>query len=420
MSKFSEMQLLIKNAHIVDINSPYHLQTVDVLIEGDTITSIGSLTSDTAQIWDAAGASVYPGMAELHSDLGEPGNEESETLLSGAAAAAAGGFTAVGVVSNGHPYADNKTGVDFIVNKSDQSPIHLIPIGTATKGRAGEELSEMFDMHQHGSPMFGDYKHGITNANVLKLALLYSRSFGRIMVHPEDENLVAGGKMNEGETSTFVGLKGTPALSEYLRISRDIQLLEYTEGALHIASISTKEGIEAVRVAKAKGLNLTCSVNIHHLLYTDQAVSTYDTSFKVSPPLRTSEDQKALIEAVIDGTVDCLTVDHLPKDIEQKQCEFDNAAFGMAGFEGAICHLLDALELSPERVQALLSTNPRALLGMPELCIKEGGVAELTVISQEGQDWTGFASKAFNNPMIGSTTKHAVKAVVVKGAILGL
>ena len=414
------MQLLIKNAHIVDINSPYHLQTVDVLIEGETITAIGKLTSETAQVWDAAGAFVYPGMAELHSDFGEPGNEESENLQSGAAAAAAGGFTAVGVVSNGHPYADNKTGVEFIAQKSDQSPIHLIPIGTVTKGRAGEELSEMFDMHRHGSPFFGDYKHGITNANVLKLALLYSRSFGRIMVHPEDDNLVAGGKMNEGETSTFLGLNGIPALSEYLRIARDLQLLEYTEGALHVASISTKEGIEAIRAAKAKGLNVTCSVNIHHLLYTDKVVSSYDTRFKVSPPLRTSEDQQVLITAVADGTVDCLTVDHLPKDIEQKQCEFDNASFGMAGFEGAVCHLLDAIDLDPERIQALLSTNPRAILGMPEICINEGGVAELTVISQEGQDWTGFASKAFNNPMIGSTTKHAVKAVVVKGAILGL
>ena len=414
------MQLLIKNAHIVDINSPYNLQTVDVLIEGDTITAMGTLSSKTAQVWDAAGALMYPGMAELHSDFGEPGNEESETLQSGAAAAAAGGFTAAGVVSNGYPYADNKTGIEFIANKSDQSPIHLIPIGTATKGCSGEELSEMFDMHKHGSPIFGDYKHGITNANVLKLALLYSRSFSRIMVHPEDDNLVAGGKINEGETSTFVGLKGTPALSEYLRISRDLQLLEYTEGALHIASISTKEGIEAVRAAKAKGFNVTCSVNIHHLLYTDEVVSRYDTRFKVSPPLRTSEDQQALIAAVIDSTVDCLTVDHLPKDIEQKQCEFDNAAFGMAGFEGAVCHLLDAIDLPPERVQALLSTNPRALLGLPEICIKEGGVAELTVISQEGQDWTGFASKAFNNPMIGSTTKHAIKAVVVKGSILGL
>ena len=414
------MQLLIKNAHIVDINSPYHLQTVDVLIEGETITAIGKLTSETAQVWDAAGAFVYPGMAELHSDFGEPGNEESENLQSGAAAAASGGFTAVGVVSNGHPYADNKTGVEFIAHKSDQSPIHLIPIGTVTKGRAGEELSEMFDMHRHGSPFFGDYKHGIANANVLKLALLYSRSFGRIMVHPEDDNLVAGGKMNEGETSTFLGLNGIPALSEYLRIARDLQLLEYTEGALHVASISTKEGIEAIRAAKAKGLNVTCSVNIHHLLYTDKVVSSYDTRFKVSPPLRTSEDQQVLITAVADGTVDCLTVDHLPKDIEQKQCEFDNASFGMAGFEGAVCHLLDAIDLDPERIQALLSTNPRAILGMPEICINEGGVAELTVISQEGQDWTGFASKAFNNPMIGSTTKHAVKAVVVKGAILGL
>ena len=420
MSKFSEMQLLIKNAHIVDTNSPYHNQTVDVLVEGDSIIQIGSITSFEGNTWDAAGADLYPGFAELHSDLGEPGNEESETLRSGAAAAAAGGFTAVGVVSNGAPFSDNKTGIEFISNKSDQSPIHLVPVGTATKGRKGEELSEMFDMFEHGSELFGDYKHGLSNANLLKLALLYSKPFGRIMVHPEDHDLVAGGKMNEGVTSTYVGLKGIPSLSEYVRIQRDLNILEYTEGALHIASVSTAKGIDTIREAKQKGLNVTCSVNIHHLLFTEESLVNYDTALKVSPPLRNKEDQKALLDAVLDGTVDCLAVDHLPKDIEQKQCEFDNAEFGMAGFEGAVCQLLDQVKISPERIQELLSTNPRALLGLPVLSIVEGMEAEFTIIGKEGQDWTGFASKAFNNPFRGSSTEHNVKAVFAKGSLLAL
>ena len=414
------MQLLIKNAHIVDTNSPYHNETVDVLIEGDSIAQIGTIDSFDGNTWDAAGADLYPGFAELHSDLGEPGNEESETLRSGAAAAAAGGYTAVGVVSNGTPFADNKTGIEFITNKNDQSPVHLIPIGTATKGRKGEELSEMFDMFEHGSELFVDYKHGMSNANLLKLALLYTKPFGRIMVHPEDHELVAGGKMNEGVTSTYVGLKGIPALSEYARIQRDLNILEYTEGALHIASVSTAKGIAAIREAKELGLNVTCSVNIHHLLFTEEDLIHYDTSLKVSPPLRSKKDQEALLNATIDGTVDCLTVDHLPKDIEQKQCEFDNAEFGMAGFEGALCHLLD-LDLIPnERIQELFSTNPRKLLGLPNLGIVEGGEAEFTIIGTDGQDWTGFASKAHNNPFRGTNTSHNVKAVFVKGNLLSL
>jgi dihydroorotase len=414
------MQLLIKNAHIVDTNSPYHNETVDVLIEGDSIAQIGTIDSFDGNTWDAAGADLYPGFAELHSDLGEPGNEESETLRSGAAAAAAGGYTAVGVVSNGTPFADNKTGIEFITNKSDQSPVHLIPIGTATKGRKGEELSEMFDMFEHGSELFVDYKHGMSNANLLKLALLYTKPFGRIMVHPEDHELVAGGKMNEGVTSTYVGLKGIPALSEYARIQRDLNILEYTEGSLHIASVSTAKGIAAIREAKELGLNVTCSVNIHHLLFTEEDLIHYDTSLKVSPPLRSKKDQEALLNATLDGTVDCLTVDHLPKDIEQKQCEFDNAEFGMAGFEGALCHLLD-LDLIPnERIQELCSTNPRKLLGLPSLGIVEGGEAEFTIIGTDGQDWTGFASKAHNNPFRGTHTSHNVKAVFVKGNLLSL
>jgi len=414
------MQLLIKNAHIVDTNSPYHNETVDVLIEGDSIAQIGTIDSFDGNTWDAAGADLYPGFAELHSDLGEPGNEESESLRSGAAAAAAGGYTAVGVVSNGTPFADNKTGIEFITNKSDQSPVHLIPIGTATKGRKGAELSEMFDMFEHGSELFVDYKHGMSNANLLKLALLYTKPFGRIMVHPEDHELVAGGKMNEGVTSTYVGLKGIPALSEYTRIQRDLNILEYTEGALHIASVSTAKGIAAIREAKELGLNVTCSVNIHHLLFTEEDLIHYDTSLKVSPPLRSKKDQEALLNATLDGTVDCLTVDHLPKDIEQKQCEFDNAEFGMAGFEGALCHLLD-LDLIPnERIQELCSTNPRKLLGLPSLGIVEGGEAEFTIIGTDGQDWTGFASKAHNNPFRGTNTSHNVKAVFVKGNLLSL
>lgn len=415
------MKLLFKNAHVVDAQSPYHLQTVDVLVDGDTIESIGSIdASGQYQVVDLKGDTLTTGFAELHSDLGEPGNEESEDLQTGAAAAAAGGFTAVGVVSNGHPHIDQKTGVEFLLSKGESVAVNIVPIPTMSKGRKGEELSEMFEMNEYGAPMFGDYKKGVDNSNLLKLALLYSKPFGTIMVHPEDHNLSANGKMHEGATSTYVGLKGIPEIAETVQIKRDLNILEYTEGNLHIASVSTVDGIQAIREAKAKGLNVTCSVNLHHLVFTDEDLQTYNTALKVSPPIRTDVERAVLWEAVLDGTVDCLTVDHLPKDIEQKQCEFDNAAFGMAGFEGALSAFLDRYEIKSERLQEVLSTNPRRILGLPELRVAEGEVAEFTILGKDEHQITGFASKAFNNPFKGMDVKSFVKGVYVKERYLSL
>jgi len=289
-----------------------------------------------------------------------------------------------------------------------------------SKERKGEELSEMFEMSNYGTSMFADYKKGVKNANLLKLALLYSKPFGTVMVHPENHELSANGMMHEGATSTYVGLKGIPEISETVQIQRDLSLLEYTEGNLHIASVSTVDGIQAIREAKSKGLNVTCSVNLHHLIFTDEDLTEYNTSLKVTPPIRTDVERAILWEAVLDGTVDCLAVDHLPKDIEQKQCEFDNAAFGMAGFEGAVSAFLDRYELAPERLQEVLSTNPRKLLGLPELRIAEGEVAEFTILGNTPQQVTGFASKAFNNPFKGMDVKSTIRGVYVKENYLSL
>lgn len=414
------MTLLFKNAFIVDVNSPYHLSTLDVLVEQDQIISIGNLNVEADQIIDLEGDTLTTGFAELHSDLGEPGNEESEDLASGSAAAAAGGFTAVGVVSNGHPAIDNKTGVEFILNRSEDLPVHLVPVGATTKGHNGEELSEMFEMNQAGTPLFYDYKRGISNGNVLKLALLYTKPFGRVAVHPEDHSLSGSGQMHEGEVSTYVGLKGIPEMAESIRVARDLTILEYTEGSMHIASVSTVESIQAIREAKSKGLNVTCSVNIHHLVFTDEDLESYDTSLKTSPPIRSEVERSMLWEAVLDGTVDCLTVDHLPKDIEQKQCEFDNAALGMAGFEGSVSALLDRYDVEPERLQEVLSTAPRTLLGLPSLRIAEGETAEFTILTQSEGQITGMASKSFNNPFKGMDVKNTVRGVYVKGNYLSL
>ena len=242
------------------------------------------------------------------------------------------------------------------MNRGESLPIHLVPIGTMTRGAKGEELSEMFEMSTLGSSLFGDYKKGVSNAKMVKLALLYSKPFGRIMVHPEDHSLSADGMMHEGVVSTYVGLKGIPEIAEVIQIKRDLSLLEYTEGSLHIASVSTIDGIKCIRQAKEEGLNVTCSVNLHHLIFTDEDLSQYDTSLKVSPPIRSEIERNYLWNAVLDGTVDCLAVDHLPKDIEQKQCEFDIAALGMAGFEGAVSVFLDRYDLTPERMQEVFSS----------------------------------------------------------------
>ena len=415
------MKLLFKNAYIVDVQSPYHLQTVDVLVDEDQIVSVGALGEISAKnTIDLNGSTLTTGFAELHSDLGEPGNEESEDLNSGSAAAAAGGFTAVGVVSNGGNHIENKLGIDFILNRGESLPIHLVPIGTMTRGAKGEELSEMFEMSTLGSSLFGDYKKGVSNAKMVKLALLYSKPFGRIMVHPEDHSLSADGMMNEGVVSTYVGLKGIPEIAEVIQIKRDLSLLEYTEGSLHIASVSTIDGIKCIRQAKEEGLNVTCSVNLHHLIFTDEDLSQYDTSLKVSPPIRSEIERNYLWNAVIDGTIDCLAVDHLPKDIEQKQCEFDIAALGMAGFEGAVSVFLDRYDLTPERMQEVFSSMPRKLLNLPELKIVEGEIAEFTILSSQEEYVTGFASKAFNNPFKGRKVNSSIKGVYVKGNYLSL
>ena len=415
------MKHLFKNARIVDRNSPYNGEKLDVLISDGVIESIGSVEiGPNITVVDLEGSWITTGLAELHSDLGEPGNEESEDLNSGCAAAASGGFTALGVVSNGHPHFESKTGVEYILNKSEALPIHLVPVGTLSKARQGVELSEMFEMNQLGIQLYGDYKRGVANANLLKLGLLYSKPFGRIMVHPENHELSANGKMHEGATSTYIGLKGIPVVAESTQIQRDLSILEYTEGAMHIASVSSIEGVESIREAKSKGLNVTASVNIHHLVFSDEDLENYNTALKVTPPIRTDVERSVLWEAVLDGTIDCIAVDHLPKDIEQKQCEFDNAEFGMAGLEGAVSILLDRYDIDPLLLQTIMSSNPRKILGLPELCVQEGAIAEFTVMSQGSTQISGMASKAFNNPFKGISVKNYVRGVYVKGEYLSL
>lgn len=411
------MNYLFQSAQIVDVSSPYHNEVMDILIEDGMIIAVGQglEAPEGTHTVDARGCVLTTGFAELHSDLGEPGNEESENLRSGSAAAALGGFTAVGVVSNGSPYVQNKTGVEFILNQSETLPVHLVPIGTMSKDKAGEELSEMFEMNQYGAPLFSDYKRSISNANLLKLALLYSRPFGRIMVHPENSALRGAGVMHEGKTSTYLGLKGIPEMAEHIQVARDLALLDYTEGQLHFASVSTPASLDLIKDAKERGLQVTCSVNLHHLLFDDSQLEGYPTEFKVNPPLRPKSFQDRLLQAIQDGTVDALAVDHLPKDIEQKMCEFDYAAWGMAGFEGAVAHFLDHYNLPMETVQRLLSTAPRALLDLPELSIREGETAEFTLLNERGDLWTGFASQAFNNPFKGTETKWRIQGTFAKG-----
>ncbi|MEC8458210.1 MAG: dihydroorotase [Bacteroidota bacterium] len=413
------MKLLFKNALIVDTSSPYNGHQLDILVHDNRIEAIGNLeVSQVDQIVNLNGDVLTTGFAELHSDLGEPGNEDSENLISGSAAAAAGGFTAVGVVSNGSPYMDNKTGVEFILSKSESLPIRLVPISTFSKGKSGEELSEMYEMSQLGVSIFGDYKQGVFDGNLLKLGLLYAKPFGRIMVHPENHQLSNDGVMHEGSVSTYIGLKGAPVIAETTQILRDLAILEYTGGALHIASVSSVDGVQAIRKAKAGGLNVSASVNFSHLLFTENNLKGYETDFKVNPPLRTSKDCAALREAVLDGTIDCIAIDHLPKDIEQKQCEFDNAAFGMAGFEGAITALLADFKMDTEIMQDRLSTAPRRLLGLPNISIIEGQIAEFTIVSKKLNSVSVIASRSANNPFKNMNLNSCIRGVFVKGKYL--
>lgn len=332
------MNLIIKSATIIDSKSPFHDKTQDILVEKGIITKIANRINNPKKYKEVALNNLHMSQGWFDSSVsfGEPGYEERETIANGLQTAAKSGFTAVALNPNTNPVINTNSEVSFLKSKADKHPVDLYPIGALTKHSNGEHLAELYDMHNAGAVAFSDYQKPVSDPNLMKIALLYASNFdGLVCSFPQDTGISGQGVMNENITSTTIGLKGIPTLAEELQISRDLFLLEYTNGKLHIPTISTTKSVALIREAKKKKLNVSCSVAIHNLFFTDDSLLTFDTNFKVSPPLRTNEDVNALISGLKDGTIDMVTSDHNPLDIELKKVEFDFAFNGTIGLESA-------------------------------------------------------------------------------------
>ncbi len=412
---------LLKNPVILDPVTGLDTQR-DILITDGRIEKIGeNITAEGAETIDLSGMHVTPGLCDMHVHFREPGFEHKEDLASGAAAALAGGFTAVACMPNTDPCIDSAATVSFIAEKSRTLPIDIYSIGAVSKGRAGKELAPMAEMREAGVVGFSDDGSPVFDTTLLRTALEYASMFDVALIqHAEDPHLFEGGVMHEGHHSNILGLPGVASLSEETVIARDIAFTEYLKATYHVAHISTGIAAEAVRTAKTKGLNVTCEVTPHHFSLTDEAVYGYDTNTKMNPPLRPAEDVQAIKEALKDGTIDAIATDHAPHAAFEKEVEYVDAPFGIIGLETAvglsISELVEQGYLTLAQLIEKLSTNPRRILRLPEIRIEEGAEANLTFLDTAVK-WTvdanTFKSKSRNSPFFGrAMTGRATGAFV--------
>ena len=398
------MKIIIRGAKIIDSESPFHNTTADILIVDGTIQKIGESlpNSENADEIKLDNLHVSQGWFDSSVSLGEPGFEDRETIANGLNVAARSGFTAIALQPNSSPIIDNQSQINFVKTKANGFATQLFPIGALTKGSEGKDMAELFDMKNAGAIAFGDYNKSLDNANLLKIALQYVQDFdGLVIAFAQDSNIKGNGVANEGVVSTKLGLKGIPNLAEELQIARNLFLLEYTGGKLHIPTISTAKSVQLIKDAKAKGLNVTCSVAVHHLVLTDETLESFDTRYKVLPPLRTETDRKALLAGILDNTIDMITSDHNPIDIEHKKMEFDGAKNGTIGLESAFGALLAVLPL--EKVIEKF-TSGKTTFGIETQTINEGNKANITLFNPEGKSIftkENILSKSKNSAFLG-------------------
>ncbi|WP_299670843.1 dihydroorotase [uncultured Polaribacter sp.] len=396
------MSTLIKSAKIIDPSSPFHQQTKDILIHEGIIKKIDTNipSKKTYTIVERENLHVSCGWFDTSVSFGEPGFEERETIKNGLKVAAKSGFTAVAVNANSNPVIDNKSAVEFLINKANGFATKLFPIAALTKESKGVEMAELYDMQQSGAIAFGDYKKPISDDNLMKISLLYTQNFnGLILSFPKNKAIAGEGIAHEGVNSTRLGLKGIPALAEHIQIARDLFLLEYTGGKLHIPTISTAKSVALIKEAKKKGLQVTCSVTAHHLTITDNELHAFDGNYKTNPPLRTNTDCKALQKGVKTGVIDIITSDHNPMDIEHKKVEFSEAKNGTIGLESAFGAIHSVLKL--EDFIENITSKPRTIFGLENRSISEGSSADISLFNPK-------ENYVFTKKHILSTSKNSV------------
>jgi dihydroorotase len=426
------MRILITNGYVIDPAQGINTGGKDLLLEEGRVVGLverGEEAPRDVEVFDATGLIVAPGFIDLHTHLREPGAEHKETIATGAAAAVAGGWTTICAMPNTDPVNDSPAVTRFIIEQAQRAQLaNVFPIGALTKASAGTELSEMGEMKNAGIVAVSDDGHPVPSAGLMRRAMEYARGFDLPVIdHCQNVSLSSGGVMHEGRWSLILGLKGMPAAAEDLDVIRDCVLAKLTGAAVHIAHISTKGSIEAVRRAKDMGLPVTCEIAPHHWTLTDEAVVDYDTNTKMSPPLRSHDHVEALMEGLGDGTIDAIATDHAPHHADDKTLEFDRAPFGIIGLETAVGLAFDLVHrglIDLERLVQLCSTNPARILGLRDRgSLAEHAHADVTILDPTCEwvfDVASSKSKSRNTPFDGRPMTGAAVATIVGGRLVYL
>ena len=417
-------KLLIKGGEVV---FPDRVEKADLLIENGKIAEIGNdLRADSAEKIDAKGKTVFPGLIDMHVHLREPGFEYKEDIASGSAAAVAGGFTQICCMPNTDPVCDNAAVVGYIVSRAKEVGLCKVrPIGAITKGEKGETLAEMGKMKEAGAVAVSDDGRPVMNARIMRLAMEYASDFGLICLsHCEDKDLVDGGVVNEGYNSTLAGLKGIPRAAEEIMIAREIILAETLGKRAHICHVSTKGGVQLLREAKARGVQITAETCPHYFTLTDDVVTSFDANTKVNPPIRETDDVAAIKSGLKDGTLDCIVTDHAPHHVDEKNVEYNLAAFGISGIETSFSLSYTALVkggvLSLSELADRMSAAPARILGLPGGKIEQGAAADLMIADLDEKytiDSGKFISKGKNTPFNGTEVYGKVCCTIVDGDV---
>jgi dihydroorotase len=410
------MKVILQSVTVIDPTSAHHLKVVDIFVQDNLIKEIGKkLSVAGAKTLDCKGQYVSIGWIDLHVNFCDPGFETKEDILSGLNAAAKGGFVGVALMPNTQPALKSKSEIEYINNKSNSHAVTIYPIGCLSANREGKDLAEMYDMKLAGAKAFSDGNAAVQDAGLMSRAMLYAKGIDSLIISkPEDKNIAQNAQMNEGQMSTLLGMKGNPSLAEELMVSRDIFLAEYQDAKVHFTCISSAKSVELIKAAKKKGLKVTADVSVNHLYFDDTMLETFDTNFKLSPPLRTKEDIKALKQGLKEGTIDAICSQHTPEDIEHKQVEFEYAKEGMIGLQTAFSLALMTLEkqMDLSDIIAKFTIAPRAILGLPVQSIAVNQVASLTLFDPNAT-WKFQSSENVSRSKNSALFNQALKGKVI-------